>query len=126
MHLWRTVSPRGLNARMARHLCPFANAVTEVELIEDGVALYLPPKVQTDAVLAHMRCHHAFGRYHGFEGMSQCPLYLPGIDISPDESRNAIRVTSTDREVVRLVQARAIRATHAPHSDTTPAKGTTP
>ena len=64
-----------------RAACPILVAVRRVENIRTGVRLYLVPGVDTQQVVNHMRCHHAFGRVHGFHEMDACPLYLPQLQM---------------------------------------------
>ena len=61
-----------------RALCPLIDQVVSVEDVEGGVRLRLAEEVREDAVADHMRCHLAYARSQGREGMDQCPLYVEG------------------------------------------------
>ncbi|MBT8464912.1 MAG: hypothetical protein KJO57_09510 [Deltaproteobacteria bacterium] len=64
-----------------RAMCPILEEVVRVENTRTGVRLFLIEGADTERVLNHMRCHHAFGKARGFSDMESCPLYLKEIRI---------------------------------------------
>lgn len=89
-----------------RAACPILVAVSRVENIRAGVRMYLVPGVDTQQVLNHMRCHHAFGRVHGFEEMDACPLYLQQLQIREVEP-GVIELTGRGINRVEEIQRRS-------------------
>ena len=64
-----------------RPICPLLNQVREVTDIDGGVSMRLVDGANAAAVRDHSRCHVAFARTHGREGMDHCPLYLQGVSV---------------------------------------------
>jgi len=64
-----------------RAMCPILEDVVRVENTRTGVRLFLIEGADTEKVVNHMRCHHAFGKARGFEDMESCPLYLKQVRI---------------------------------------------
>ncbi len=89
-----------------RATCPILVVVSRVENIRTGVRLYLVPGVDTQQVVNHMRCHHAFGRVHGFEEMDACPLYLQQLQIREVEP-GVIELTGRGANRVEEIQRRS-------------------
>ena len=89
-----------------RATCPILVVVSRVENIRTGVRLYLAPGVDTQQVVNHMRCHHAFGRVHGFEEMDACPLYLQQLQIREVEP-GVIELTGRGANRVEEIQRRS-------------------
>jgi hypothetical protein len=69
-----------------RPACPLIGQVEAVVDVEGGVRLGLTEQVPVAAAAAHMRCHIAYGRSRGREGMGQCPLYLEGVEVTVEGS----------------------------------------
>ena len=90
----------------ARVVCPLWGPVVRTEEIPSGIRLHLHQSVSAEALLQHMRCHHAFARAHGLIGMESCPLYVSGIRITL-ASDEAIDVTSEDAATVEEIRHRA-------------------
>jgi hypothetical protein len=55
--------------------------VTKIDDVPRGVRVSFVEGTRVDAVVAHMRCHYAYARSHGFDARVTCPLYMPGIQI---------------------------------------------
>jgi hypothetical protein len=89
-----------------RAACPLLGPVTKIEDVAHGVRVTFAPGTRVDAVTAHMRCHYAYARAHGFDGRVSCPLYMPGIDIEQAGS-SAVEITIKDRAKVDDLRARA-------------------
>lgn len=64
-----------------RAMCPILEEVVRVENTRRGVRLFLIEGADTEKVVNHMRCHHAFGKAMAFHEMKSCPLYLNEIRI---------------------------------------------
>ncbi|MCA9672596.1 MAG: hypothetical protein KC503_43680 [Myxococcales bacterium] len=90
-----------------RTACPLLGQVARVQDIEKGARLFLVKGVRIASLLEHMRCHYAYGRTMGREGMSACPLYLKHLSISRVTDANAIDVTASDSASVAEVRKRA-------------------
>lgn len=83
-----------------RRTCPLMGKVAAVEDIQQGASqggpaqsppkrglrIRFAPDVDTQAVIAHMRCHLAFARKTGRKGMSHCPLYVEGVAIATGDA----------------------------------------
>jgi hypothetical protein len=91
-----------------RKQCPLIGNVVGVEEIESGVSLELRQGMPLDAVVAHMRCHHAFGREHG-AGVHDCPLYIAGIQVELGSDGKSVTITSRDPRSVDTIRKRARR-----------------
>lgn len=92
-----------------RALCPLLGAVTETEAVPGGVRVRLAPGVPLHAAVAHIRCHIAFGRAHGFEGMDECPLYLPGVRVEPTDGPHALELLVGPDGRVEALRTRILR-----------------
>ena len=90
-----------------RAVCPLVGAVERVEDVHDGVRLVLFPDARTDAVVEHMRCHYAFGREPGRQGMDQCPLYVRDIRIERGADGRSVTITSSYAQSIELLRQRA-------------------
>jgi len=89
-----------------RAACPILVSVVRVEDIRTGVRLYLVAGADTAQVVNHMRCHHAFGRVHGFEDMDACPLYLQQLQIREVEP-GVVELTGRGINRVKEIQSRS-------------------
>jgi len=89
-----------------RAACPILIAVSRVEDIRTGVRLHLVKGADTTQVVSHMRCHHAFGRVHGFDEMDACPLYLQQLQIREIEP-GVIELTGRGTNRVKEIQRRS-------------------
>jgi len=92
-----------------RASCPIVGPLVSVQEIVGGVRLTFEPGAPVAAVLAHIRCHLAYGRAHGYEDMGECPVYLPGLraGLSPDGA--GLDVTGEDMAIVAELRKRAQR-----------------
>lgn len=95
-----------------RAACPLLGQVAEVEDVDGGVRIELAEEAMRDAVADHMRCHVAYARTQGREGMDQCPLYAEGASVTSDAD-GVILTTDAGEEAVGELRRRA-RA-HAAH-----------
>ncbi len=85
-----------------RTACPFAGHVEAVEPLLDGARVRLDTGIDTNAAMAHMRCHLAFARARA-PRIDHCPLYLPGVRIERvGDSRDVDLTVSDATEVPRL------------------------
>lgn len=91
-----------------RALCPLLAVVVHVEDVAGGARLEIANGVPIRAVLAHMRCHHAFALERHERGMDACPLYLRDIDIHPDSDGRSVLITSKDAATIRRIRERAV------------------
>jgi len=89
-----------------RAACPLLGTVVAVSNTDGGVEITLAQDVNRDAVLAHIRCHLAFAATAGREGMPHCPLYMPGVSVSPGASDHSVMLTIADESQVDALRAR--------------------
>lgn len=68
-----------------RPACPLLGPVASVEDIDGGVRLRLSEGFAVEPVAAHVRCHFAFARTQGYQGMDACPLFLKGLRVQEGE-----------------------------------------
>jgi len=104
-----------------RAACPLLGPVTRIDDIERGVRVTFAPGTRVDAVVAHMRCHYAFARAHGFAERVSCPLYMPGLEIA--RQGGAVDLKIRDKAQVAELRARAREEAVFPAAA---AKGATP
>lgn len=90
-----------------RSSCPLLGTVTDVEEIEGGVRVRFAEDANVEAITAHVRCHFAYARTQGYEGMDACPLYLEGVSIRRVEGEPAVELTVDERGRVEELRARA-------------------
>jgi len=89
-----------------RGQCPLLGSVKSVESIKNGVRVELYDGISQDAVLAHSRCHIAFGMEKGREGMPGCPLYVKGVQGSKSADGHALEFTGETPETVKEIRSR--------------------
>jgi hypothetical protein len=80
-----------------RASCPLLGPAQGVEDIDGGVRIHMLPTVRVDAVVAHMKCHFAYARSHGFDDATNCPLYLPNLDIRRGADPATVDITVADK-----------------------------
>jgi hypothetical protein len=90
-----------------RAACPLLGPVVRLEDVPGGVRATLTQGARADAVVAHMRCHYAYARAHGFDDKVGCPLYVKGIEIRKGLDPLAIEIVAKDEATVRLVREHA-------------------
>lgn len=93
-----------------RASCPLLGQVASVEDIDGGIRIGLSEGANAAAVADHMRCHLAYARTRGREGMDHCPLYVEGASVET-EGGITLRTDAGDAAVSEL--RRRARA-HAP------------
>jgi hypothetical protein len=89
-----------------RAACPLLGPVAKIDDVERGVRVTFASGTRVDAVVAHMRCHYAFSRAHGFDARVSCPLYMPGIQIE-QAGAAAVDIKQQNKEQVADLRARA-------------------
>jgi hypothetical protein len=89
-----------------RAACPLLGPVTKIDDVDRGVRVSFAPGTRVDAVVAHMRCHYAYAKAHGFDERVSCPLYMPGIQIS-QAGGAAVEIKARNRDQVDDLRARA-------------------
>lgn len=89
-----------------RSVCPLLEHVQRVEEVPQGVRLVLTDAAKTAEFIQRMRCHHAFGKSHGYRGMNDCPLYIKRLNIS-EAGVGVVEITSTDSMAVPEIRRRA-------------------
>jgi len=67
-----------------RASCPLLGQVASVEDVDGGVRVVLSEGANAAAVADHMRCHLAYARTQGREGMDRCPLYVEGAAVDSE------------------------------------------
>lgn len=88
-----------------RAVCPMLGQVAAVEDVPGGVRLRLSDDANAAAVADHIRCHLAYARTQGREGMDHCPLYVDGATV--DTSDGITLTTSSGDAAVRELRRRA-------------------
>jgi hypothetical protein len=89
-----------------RAACPLLGPVTKIDDVAHGVRVTFVPGTRVDAVAAHMRCHYAYAKAHGFDARVSCPLYMPGLEIKQDGA-NAVDIAVRNPKQVDDLRARA-------------------
>lgn len=88
-----------------RAVCPLLGQVASIEEIGNGSRVHLATGVNTDATAAHIRCHLAYARSQGREGMDRCPLYLQGVQ-SRKSGESAVDLTVDDDSLLGELRQR--------------------
>lgn len=94
-----------------RASCPLLNQLVTVEDVPGGVRLGFSTDVNLDAVFHHIRCHIAFARVRGRDGMDGCPMYVEGARVEQSDAEILLVTDGAPRTVAAL--RRATRA-HLP------------
>lgn len=81
-----------------RKLCPLLGTVESAEAIDDGISMKISTQLKREAVLAHVRCHLAFARTEGHNGVPGCPLYLAGVTAKAGADGQTIELRLKDDE----------------------------
>lgn len=81
----------------SRAACPLLGPAQEIHEIEGGVSIRMAPGVRVDAVVAHMKCHLAYARAHGYQEATSCPLYLPGLAVKRGADPTTVEITVADK-----------------------------
>ena len=88
-----------------RAACPLLGPVTKIDDVAKGVRVTFAPGTRVDAVAAHMRCHYAYAKAHGFDTRVNCPLYMPGVQIA-QAGDAAVELKTRNRAQVDDLRAR--------------------
>lgn len=59
-----------------------------------------------NAAVTHMRCHEAFARARGREGMDTCPLYMPGVWVERFGTSSEVDLLALDPDDVGRLRQR--------------------
>jgi hypothetical protein len=94
-------------APRVRAACPALGPIAFVENIRGGVRMHLQRDMPLDAVIAHMRCHLAYAREHGYLQVPDCPLYLRGVEIRPAADGSGVELIARDRDTIDELRRRA-------------------
>lgn len=84
--------------------CPLLGSLESVTDIPGGIRISFAEGLDVNAAAAHMRCHTAFARTVGHEGMDSCPLYLDGIDVNVAGAGQEVDLTADTDSVVRSLR----------------------
>lgn len=88
-----------------RALCPLIGQVRSEEEIPGGVRVRFADGVNVEAATAHIRCHLAFARARGYQGMDRCPLYIRGVRVlESDSDPGAVDLLADDETDVTLLR----------------------
>lgn len=90
-----------------RATCPLMGQVASAENVDGGVRMSFREGVNFEAMADHIRCHYAFARTEGHEGMATCPLYVKKIEIDSDAESKTVTITAEGDEAVEKVRERA-------------------
>jgi hypothetical protein len=92
--------------RETRAICPLEAQTASVEDIFSGVRVHLAEGTNVNAAITHMRCHQAFARARGREGMDSCPLYMPGVWVERHATSEAVDFLALDPDDVERLRRR--------------------
>jgi hypothetical protein len=92
-----------------RAACPMLGPAVAVDEIDRGMRVTFQPGVPVAAVIAHMRCHLAFARAHGYS--DDCPLYMKGVRIDGTADGKAAMITTDVAGDVTELRRRVRRQT---------------
>ena len=95
-----------------RPSCPLLGQVASVEDVDGGVRLHFVDGVRVDAVADHMRCHLAYARTQGRQGMDHCPLYLEGVSV---ERADDVVTLTTNAGAEGVAELRRRARAHVAH-----------
>ena len=90
-----------------RGVCPLVAQVESLENVFGGVRVRLMGGANVNAALTHMRCHQAFARARGREGMDSCPLYMAGVWLERVGSTRDVDLLALDPDEVGELRRRA-------------------
>lgn len=94
-----------------RASCPLLGQLASVEDVPGGVRLQFKDEVNSDAAHAHVRCHNAFARTRGRDGMDHCPMYVDGVRVERDDDGSTLLLVEGDAAVGE------VRTTARAHAD---------
>lgn len=86
--------------------CPLMGRIESIEEIEGGVRITFHEATPIQATVDHMRCHFAFARTEGYQGMQTCPLYLEGVSVEPQDDGRSVELTTDKPEDVGSLRKR--------------------
>jgi len=89
-----------------RAVCPLVARVESLEDVFGGVRARLVEGANVNAAITHMRCHQAFARARGREGMDSCPLYMPGVWVERFGSSREVDLLALDPDDVDELRRR--------------------
>ena len=102
-----------------RAACPLLGPAQAMREIDGGVSIRMAPSVRVDAVVAHMMCHLAYARAHGYQEETNCPLYMPGLSVKRGSDPATIDITVADKwrvaELRRHAYEEVVVSTRLPH-----------
>ncbi len=90
-----------------RATCPLVAQVESLEDVFGGVRARLAEGTNVNAAITHMRCHQAFARARGREGMDSCPLYMPGVWVERVGSTREVDLLALDSDEIGELRQRA-------------------
>lgn len=90
-----------------RSACPLMGQIKAVEDIEGGARITFHKNVPIQATVDHMKCHFAFARAEGYEGMKTCPLYLKGVSVEAQDDGQSVILTTDDPAAVEPLRKRS-------------------
>lgn len=90
-----------------RTACPLLGPVARVTDIDHGARIEYAPGTDVAPILSRMRCHLAYANATGYESVSECPLYLRGVEIRLARGGAAIDIVGRDDAVTRVVRREA-------------------
>lgn len=84
-----------------RSSCPLMGQIKAVEDVDGGVRITFNDGVPIQATVDHMKCHFAFARTQGYDGMPSCPLYLEGVSVEAQSDGQTVVMTTDKNEAVK-------------------------
>lgn len=92
-------------ATESRSWCPLLGPVVAAEKTRDGVRISIKEGTDVEEMVARVRCHIAYAKTQGREGMDRCPLYIEGVEVE-QTGPNTIELRVKGKADVRELQDR--------------------
>jgi hypothetical protein len=74
--------------------------------LRNGVLLRFEGEEEMHRWVGDMRCHLAYARRHGYEGKSDCPLYLRGVKLEVEANRREVRLLGANAAAAHELKER--------------------
>ena len=89
-----------------RKQCPLLGTIKSAANIPNGIEITLREGVPVKPTVEHIKCHFAFARTVGYEGMKSCPLYLKKVLVEQTSDSRTIKLTTTQSSAVKPLRKR--------------------
>lgn len=89
----------------AQESCPLLGPVVMTEPTTNGALIAVRQGTNVKLLIAEIRCHIAVANVEGRQGMSHCPLYVPGVEVR-QVAPTVIELTTTGKANIEELQKR--------------------